>query len=88
MNTIYKYQIPVTDEQTLRLPLGAKILSCGNQFENLCIWALIDKSQKNTEDKIIRIYGTGHDIPNLFQSFLGTVIFDQGRLIFHVFIKD
>jgi len=83
MHTIYKYALNVENKQILKLPLGSKILSTAFQEDTLCIWALVDKDEDFLESYKIYIYGTGHDIGNIYVSFIGTVF--TGNLVFHVF---
>lgn len=86
MKTIYKYPIKVTDEQTLKLPVNAKILTVQTQNDTPCIWALVDTSEAQTENVDIRVYGTGHtinDSDNL--DYIGTFQMHGGSLVFHVF---
>lgn len=88
MQTIYKYQLSLQNEQALKLPLGAKILSVDNQNEQLVLWALVDPNQKIQTKTIIMVFVTGQEVV-LFETtkFLNTVLFENGRLIFHVFME-
>lgn len=84
--SIYKYQLKITDQQCLNLPIGAKILYIQNQNENLCLWALIDTEQLKAKTHTILCFGTGHPIPEQISiEFIGTVQFSYGSLVFHVF---
>lgn len=84
MMTIWKFPISIIDEQTVDMPIGAKILSVKMRDGTICIWAIVDTNAKNEQRKI-GIVGTG----NLFWcfncDFLGTVI--DGPFVWHVFIK-
>jgi hypothetical protein len=89
VESIFKYQLEVTDEQTIELPIGAKVLSVGNQREFVFMWALVNTgSHCNTEKRIFVIKGTGHSIEDGDLDgarFIGTVMLMGGSLIFHVF---
>lgn len=95
---VFKYNLEVTDEQTLKLPPGSRVLSVMNQRDNIVLYALVNPiNNKNlTEDISIRIVGTGHDIdffipnPNLADGykFLGTISLHGGALMFHVFYME
>jgi len=81
--TIYKYE--VSPKMNLTIPLGSKILSVHSQGEGIFIWMLVDTTVKEVETKKIRVFGTGHAIPDdIGLSFLGTAFLPSG-LVFHVF---
>lgn len=90
---IFKYPLEITDDQTIKLPHGARILSAMNQYDNIVLYALISDNEINTEEVSIRIVGTGYDIDFFIPSavfgggykFLGTVSLYDGKLMFHVF---
>jgi hypothetical protein len=87
LTKIFKYQLELTDVQRLLLPRFAKILSVQFQGEDLCLWALVIPDQKS-EDRIIRIIGTGHEINPSLQfnlEFIGTVQQYSGSVVWHVF---
>lgn len=86
MKTIYKYAIDVTDEQIVKLPANARILTVQVQGGTPCIWALVDTNEVLIEDVTIRVHGTGHpidDSDNL--DYIGTFQMHGGSLVFHVF---
>lgn len=39
---VYKYELEITDEQTIRLPLNAELLTVQMQGDKCCLWALVD----------------------------------------------
>lgn len=92
---IFKYNLEVTDKQTLKLPPGSHILSVMNQRDNIVLYALVwpTENKEVYEDVSIRIVGTGHDIDFFIPAerfgggykFLGTVSLHGGALMFHVF---
>lgn len=91
MNTnysIWKYPLDITDNQTLKMPKGAKILSIQNQTHSPTIWALVD-TEAELETRYINCYGTGHyineDLSKL--NFIGTVQSNNNLLVFHFFEK-
>lgn len=83
---IYKYILRATGEQTVLMPVGARILSAGNQFDEVFIWALCDP-EKPLEGREVYVFGTGWEMPDNIQtrSFIGTVISDGGNYVWHVF---
>lgn len=85
MKTIYKYTLEVTDEQTVNMPSGAKILHLEEQHSSICMWALVDREEPNIA-RIFQIFGTGHQIPeSALRTYIATVLTDQGRFAWHVF---
>lgn len=83
--TIYKYPLAISDGQAVLMPVSAEILSVQFQGEDLCIWALVDSSEKK-HARIIRIIGKGNPFP-IGESlrFIGAVQHYNGRLVWHVF---
>ncbi len=85
MKTIHKQHLEITGSQKIKLPIGSKILSVGNQNEKLCIWYACSTEGDIIEKNIV-IFGTGHQIwPSFDGKFIGTVIMANGQLVWHVF---
>lgn len=89
MKTIWKYSLLPTTGQNLSLPFGAEILSVKEQNENIVLYALVDPNEEGKTNRMVLIFGTGHEISNIkgFQ-FIDTVKLQGGALMFHVFIKE
>ena len=81
---IWKFPVQFVDEQFVKMPKDAQLLSAQVQGTQLCIWALCDETWA-TSNRRIRIHGTGHEIVGHPGRHLGTVQLDGGALIFHVF---
>ncbi|MGH7901606.1 MAG: DUF7352 domain-containing protein [Thermodesulfobacteriota bacterium] len=83
---IYKYQLEITDNQIIKMPVGAKILTVDTQGDdNVCLWALVDPNMEY-KDRKIRIIGTGHPIEDWEKlEYIGTAQQLSGGLIWHVF---
>lgn len=84
MRTIWKFRLAITDQQTVKMPKGAQILSAQVQHESVCLWALAD-SGAEPEERQIEIHGTGNPIGHQRLSFIGTVQTAGGSLVWHVF---
>jgi len=83
MKTIYKYEVsPFNNE--MFLPVGAKILSVGEQDNRIYIWALVNPDLAAQTQRHIHAYGTGHPMEDSRQLFIGTVQMKNG-LVFHFF---
>lgn len=88
---VYKYKLDAVGTQPVELPVGSKILSVQAQFEQLCLWVLVDPAvNKQTEKRVIEIVGTGIPLRELdglpiTREFLATVQMRGGSLVWHVF---
>jgi hypothetical protein len=80
--SIWKYQFDVSDAVTITMPSYAKLLHVGVQLGRLTVWALVDPEEKMVK-RTIRIFGTGHPIPEDEIGYVGTVI--QGMFVWHIF---
>lgn len=86
MKTVYKFQLGITDVQTIQMPKGAKILTVQVQSAyGPCVWALVDPSQE-LENVKIRIAGTGHPIKEDIVKYIGSFQLQGGALVFHAFV--
>lgn len=86
MESIWKQELNVTDNQTVSLPVGAKVLCIQEQLGNPCIWFItpsIDNPKK--EDRTFSIIGTGHPQEFIHGQYIGTFQLRNGTLVFHVF---
>lgn len=88
MTTIYKYKLSVTEEQTLLIPKGARILCVKLQNGEPHIWAIVNTGEE-LESRTFEIVGTGNTMkersmfsrvyidtfqsPNLLNWFVGHV---------------
>ena len=88
LRAVYKYPLEIQDEQVVLLPTGAKILTVQAQKDRPCLWALVNPTAPNDMAIIIRLFRTGHTIPNsdsleyisTFQSF-------DGLFVLHAFVQ-
>ena len=87
MKTIWKYTILLTDDQTVRMPEGATILSAQVQKGSICLWALVDPSATQTKERAIEVFGTGNPIEPGNRQFISTVQTAAGAFVWHVFEK-
>jgi len=83
---IWKYVLTTTDNQTIKMPKGAQILTFQIQNGKPCLWALVNPSLTETE-RYIEIHGTGNYIEEslLERKYIGTYQLHGGSLVFHVF---
>lgn len=83
---VWKYELNVTGEQTLMLPVGAKLLSIKEQGDKIFLWALVDE-ENDIYPITIAIVGTGHDCWCHDWEYFDTVMTHGGVLVWHIFIK-
>lgn len=86
MKKIYK-EVITTNEQTINLPIGAKILTAQVQGPSLCIWYLFDEAVTEKEPRYLKIYPTGCEVDSHTQNlyYIATFQWDGGALIGHLF---
>jgi len=86
---IYKYPIPVSDEQIIRLPFGYRIISVQVQGLIPTIWAIVDDEQPMMVDVKVKTFVTGQELPDHhFLNYHGTYQLQGGNLVYHVFTDD
>ncbi len=84
MRTIWKYQLEVTDQQSVSMPRNAEILHVAAQHGVACLWAEVTPDTPE-EDRSILIVGTGHPIPIGDRRYIGTFQLSGGALVFHAY---
>lgn len=84
MKTIWKYEVPISDLFTLRMPQGAKLLDVQLQAGIPQLWALVDPSAP-VVSRGLRLHGTGHDIADSIGEHVGSFQLRNGQLVFHLF---
>jgi hypothetical protein len=86
---VWKFPLLITDHQSIPMPACAVPLSVGMQFGAPQVWAQVDTTKGASQEPVhIRIAGTGHPMGSagvVGRRFLGTLITDEGRLVWHVF---
>jgi hypothetical protein len=75
-----------TDEQIILLPVRAQVLTARfHQHSGMgSLWALVDPEEKNAEEYVVRMAGTGHEIePKWAAHYISTDFL--GSYVFHFF---
>jgi hypothetical protein len=87
---IFKYPVALEDESTIILPMGARVLSVVNQYDDIVMYALVDPDIKVKKKITVHVIGTGNEIPadNYLFDFLGTVSDLGGMFMWHVFYRE
>jgi hypothetical protein len=81
---IHKFELKIADYCSIQMPVGAKVLTVANQRNHLCIWAEVHVDA-GMETRRFAIRGTGHHMQGDEGRFIGSVMFRDGDLVFHVF---
>lgn len=84
MKTIRKYELEITDEQTIKMPIRSKFLHAGDQNNRLVIWCDVDTDTKMTSRTYL-VIGTGSPLPE-YGIYLATVQMPNG-LVWHILEK-
>lgn len=93
MITIFKYPLSLHDTQTVKLPKGAEILTIDHQGTvadhqpKIALWAKVDSQEKETNEFIINIHGTGHNVHPGLMKYINTFQLMNGRLVYHAFVQ-
>jgi hypothetical protein len=82
MRTIHKYEIQISDSQTVQMPKDAQFLTVAAQNGKLCLWVLVNTTSQVC-DFSIHIRGTGQPANYSRDAYIGTV--QMGPLVWHVF---
>ena len=82
---IWKFELEITDEQIINIPIGAQIISVQAQRGEPCLWAIVNAEERCASPKKIIIHGTGHAISEDAGNYIGTFQQMNGDLIWHVF---
>jgi len=88
MKTIWKWKLEITDNNYVKMPENARILTVQLQYDVPMIWALVDTVDKKESMRTIHIYGTGNPLPDNPGKYISTFQLFSGDLIFHVFEED
>lgn len=88
MKKIYKYSIFITDQFTLSLPKGYKILKIDIQNSMPSLWALVDSDKVvELEDCKFYVFGTGNKLPDDVDQliYIDSFQMSNGKLVWHLF---
>jgi hypothetical protein len=86
MRTIYKYELPVTDEQVLHIPDKFKVLSSRLIKGTIFLWIEVNLAQQLVPTTFY-VKGTGHEIKDRWKlQYDGTVHAEDGYpFVWHIF---
>lgn len=84
MRTIHKFELAIGTLSRHLMDPAAKILACGNQQEKIVFWAEVDRDALRQTRSFVT-YGTNWDMEAEGGVYLGTVMLNGGRLVFHAY---
>lgn len=86
MSRIYRYVLKAVDVQDIEMSEGAQVIHVAAQFENICLWAVVDITRPIVKRRI-GVIPTGMDFISEGTQYLGTAMLQGGNLVFHIFEK-
>jgi len=89
MNTIWKYPLEFKERQIVKLPAKHELLCVKDQRGIPALWALVDPEDHDHVQIAICTLTTGNSgFPTDGMMYLGTVLLNEDRLVFHYFAED
>lgn len=79
---IWKFSLAVERRSTVRMPVGAQVLSVHVQRGVICLWAKCDPEML-IGNRHFTVVGAGYTMPSGLREFIGTVLMPP--FIWHVF---
>ncbi len=84
MKVVWKYDVPIGPSLGINMPRGAEFLHVAEQHGRLQLWALVDP-RAVPEVRAFTWLGTGHETTVPLVRYIGSVLVDEGRFVFHLF---
>lgn len=81
MKVICKY--PIRGSK-ISVPTGARVLHCGLQGNDICVWAAVNPAAAHVERRCY-VFATGEAFADRLEAYVGTIQMSNG-LVFHVFV--
>jgi hypothetical protein len=83
MKTVYKYELNRSGLKEITLPEGSWIVKAAIQYDDICIWAVVDTKEINRKVHKFVVLGTGWEIPCKHMDHIDTIL--EGPYVWHVF---
>lgn len=80
---IYKYELPAPGDNLVIKEKVIRFLDVQNQNDIAMVWAIVDPNVKNEETVIVAL-GTGWDVPDNADEYIGTAQ-DEFGFVWHYF---
>lgn len=81
--SVWKYEIQVTDEFTVSMPMLATVIHVDVQDGKPCMWALVNPANERVE-RTFHVHGTGHPVPSAMVH-LGSFLLHGSTFVGHLF---
>lgn len=83
MNTIHKFPVAM-DNFVLKLPTDAQVLCVQVQRDNPQLWVKLNSEQDAVDRRFI-VVGTGHVVPDGYDTYIGSFQLYGGSFVGHLF---
>lgn len=83
---IYRY-ILKPSKLSLELPINSAILSIAYWKNEICLWVRVPIEETTTNIINFLAIGTGNNVPEEADIFVGTVLIPEDELVFHFYTK-
>lgn len=80
---VWKFELQA-EMHDYTMPAGAELLHVAMQRDISCIWIKCDPKAPPEQRRLL-VTGTGHEFSDEGLSFVGSMLTDDGRFVFHVF---
>jgi hypothetical protein len=86
LRQVFKYYLPTHGSIVMPMPRGWGFCAVRQQADRLVLWAEVDPSAPRESQQFF-VYMTGEEIdPKAY--YLGTVLFNEGSYVVHVYTKE
>lgn len=83
MKYVYKYPIPRIMDESIEMPVGAKIVRFDLQRGHFTLWAEVPETDE-VENRFFTVFGTGFLIPD-DAVYIGTTMQNEGDFVWHCY---
>lgn len=84
LSVVWKFPLTFGDVTEHRMPAGARVLATAVQGGLITLWVAVNPDGSH-EVRRFGVYATGEPLPSGAKVHVGTVLFDGGTYVFHVF---
>lgn len=97
MKTIYKYTICSAEYgdsiNQIKIPKNSTLLKVARQYDNICVWMLVDDEETEMDTYTWYQIGTGHPLPKKFKDeyciwedmYIDTIVCDDLGYVWNIF---
>lgn len=89
MSVIWKFTMQTQASgggQMFQVPAGAIVRHCAAQSpSSIAVWVEVPDTSAPAEERWFRMFWTGFELPPDPMTYVGTVLFDDGAFVVHVY---